>query len=172
DRAGYLARQRMGERPVLATGWEAELDGRSRADDRDGLCMLGNLPQFGRVEQVAPGLGQTFVIEHVPRRVDDRVLKDSRAPDPLSRILGCFRVQPGQEDQRADRAEDRLRAVAPVLLVELPDVLIAKHNAASSSSTYAQGFAEIMERDVSGLIQREQHWRAPFVVARLARDAR
>src|SRR5262249_32914147 len=98
DRAGYLARQRMGERPVLAAWREAELDRRGRGYERHGLWMLRDLAQFCPGQPIAPRLRQTFVIEDVASRVDYRVLKDGRTPDPLCRILGRFRVQPGQED--------------------------------------------------------------------------
>src|SRR5262249_10309647 len=104
NRTGYLAWQRMGERPALAAGREAESDGRGRADDRYGLRVLGHLPQLGRVEQVAPGFGQAVVVVHVSGRVDNRMLKYCRAPDPLSCILGSLSVQPRQENHRADRA--------------------------------------------------------------------
>src|SRR5262245_62430942 len=98
------------------------------------------------------------------------MLKDGSATDPLCRVLGRFRIQPWQEDHRTDRPQNSLRAVAPMLFVELSDILVAQNNAAAPSSTHAQGLAEIMERDVACLIQGEQHGSAVLVVARLARD--
>src|SRR5262245_55029934 len=98
------------------------------------------------------------------------MLENGRAPDPLCRVLGRFRIQSRQEDHCADRTEDRLRAVPAVLFVELPDILVAERDTASTPATDAEGFAKIMERDVTGFIEREQHGSAVLVVARLSRD--
>jgi hypothetical protein len=128
----------VSERPDLGATWKAEPDRRRASDDRHRLSVFRHLPQLRRVEQVTPGLGQAVLVVHVARRVDDRMLKDCSATDPLCRVLRRFSIQPRQEDHRADRPQNSLRAVAPVLFVELSDILVAQHNAAAPSSTNAQ----------------------------------
>src|SRR5262245_35111733 len=97
--------------------WEAEPDWRCTTDNSHSLCVLRHLPELRRVQQVSSGLAQAVVVKHIACCVDDRVLQDSSPPEPPGRILGCFGIQPRQEDHRTDRTEDCLRSISTVLLV-------------------------------------------------------
>ena len=75
----------MGERPVLAAGREAKLDGRGRADDRHGLFVVNVDPDGPARGRLQPGDVIVGVLNPTPRRevrsVQDLQAVLSRVPD-------------------------------------------------------------------------------------------